>query len=47
MEVQVGLHDAGENDDVAKLGSPEAENETFLAAPRAKVAVIEFVAEEP
>ena len=40
VDEQVGLHDAGENEAVAPVGRPEAENETDCAVPEIRLAVI-------
>jgi len=40
VDEQVGLHDAGENEAVAPVGRPEAENETDCAVPETRLAVI-------
>ena len=45
--VQVGLHDVGENEDVAPVGNPDTEYETDCAVPEFNVAVIVFVVDEP
>ena len=47
VEEQAGLQEAVENEAVAPVGRPEAENETAWALPDAKVVPIELVTEEP
>jgi hypothetical protein len=47
VEEQVGLQLVEENEAVAPVGKPEAENVTAWALPDAKVAPIELVTEEP
>jgi len=40
VDVQVGLHDAGENEAVVPVGRPEAANETDCVVPEVRAAVI-------
>jgi len=44
---QVGLHDPGENEAVAPVGRPEAENVTACVVPETSVAVIVLVTDCP
>ena len=41
-----GVHDVGENDEVAPDGRPDAEKDTGWAVPDSNVDVIEFVTED-
>lgn len=40
--VQLNVHEAGENEAVAPVGSPDAENVTDVLLPEARAAVMEF-----
>ena len=47
VDEQVGLHDAGEKDAVAPVGSPEAEKDTACAVPDTRLPVIVFETDCP
>jgi hypothetical protein len=47
VEVQVGLHDVGENEAVAPAGRPEAEKDTPVVVPEANDAVAVLVTADP
>ena len=47
VDEQVGLHDPGENEAVAPVGKPEAENVTACVVPETSVAVIVLVTDCP
>ena len=47
VDEHVGLHDPGENDAVAPVGSPEAESVTDCVVPEIRVAVIVLLTDCP
>ena len=47
VDEHVGLHDPGENEAVAPVGRPEAENVAACVVPETRVAVIVLVTDCP